>query len=584
MSDVVIQMPPELTTDGKPAPLELDAPPPQPVDQRKGILKLTVHIPSSGKPASVERKHPAPRWFTPEFLFYYVAAVIVIPIMVWIPIRLSSSDHPNFLIYQRRLSPGWIMGRRVDNSDAQYRSFRSNIPYLGLLIALYFILKQIYTRSSLSSLSSAPSNRLYLITFQCVFSILMITALHGTSAIKIILILLANYHLGKACKEHSAAPVLTWILNGAVLYMNEIHSGYKFGDLHESLGVLDSFAGIHPRWHVNFNITMLRLVSFNMDYHWACRKIGNADTGAQLSGKQRPATYHDRDAYSFKNYIAYVLYPPLYLAGPIITFNDFIWQFKRPNSLSRSSVLRYAFRFLVSFLTMEFILHFMYVVAIKDRQAWASTSAAELSMIGFWNLIVVWLKLLLPWRFFRLWALADGVDPPENMVRCMANNYSSLGFWRSWHRSYNLWIVRYIYIPLGGTKNALFTTVLVFSFVALWHDLSFKLLAWGWLVSLFIIPEIAARAALPPSKFASAPWYRHVCALGAVFNILMMMGANLVGFVIGVDGVQYFLSQLIGTSEGIRFLIFASACLFIAAQLMFEYREEELRRGIQRRC
>ena len=36
----------------------------------------------------------------------------------------------------------------------------------------------------------------------------------------------------------------------------------------------------------------------------------------------------------------------------------------------------------------------------------------------------------------------DGVDPPENMVRCMANNYSPLGFWRSWHRSYNLWVVQ----------------------------------------------------------------------------------------------------------------------------------------------
>lgn len=26
------------------------------------------------------------------------------------------------------------------------------------------------------------------------------------------------------------------------------------------------------------------------------------------------------------NYIAYVLYPPLYIAGPIMTFNDFMWQ------------------------------------------------------------------------------------------------------------------------------------------------------------------------------------------------------------------------------------------------------------------
>lgn len=30
--------------------------------------------------------------------------------------------------------------------------------------------------------------------------------------------------------------------------------------------------------------------------------------------------------YTFSNYLAYILYPPLYIAGPIITFNDFMWQ------------------------------------------------------------------------------------------------------------------------------------------------------------------------------------------------------------------------------------------------------------------
>lgn len=37
-------------------------------------------------------------------------------------------------------------------------------------------------------------------------------------------------------------------------------------------------------------------------------------------------TAHQLDVYSFPNYIAYVLYPPLYIAGPIMTFNDFMWQ------------------------------------------------------------------------------------------------------------------------------------------------------------------------------------------------------------------------------------------------------------------
>ena len=59
---------------------------------------------------------------------------------------------------------------------------------------------------------------------------------------------------------------------------------------------------------------------------------------------------------------------------------------------------------------------------------------------------------------------------------------------------------RYIYIPLGGAKNTILNTLLVFTFVALWHDLSFRLLAWGWLISLFVIPELLANYLLPKSE------------------------------------------------------------------------------------
>jgi hypothetical protein len=42
---------------------------------------------------------------------------------------------------------------------------------------------------------------------------------------------------------------------------------------------------------------------------------------------------------------------------------------------------------------METIIHVMHVVAIKDAHAWAGMSPAQLSMLGFWNLIFVWLKV-----------------------------------------------------------------------------------------------------------------------------------------------------------------------------------------------
>ncbi|EDR04007.1 uncharacterized protein LACBIDRAFT_191382 [Laccaria bicolor S238N-H82] len=548
-----------------------------------GLTGLTVDIPSSTSKRPDE-KRPAARWSSFEFKVYYALACIVIPIMVWIPVSLSSPSNPNYPFYQMRLSNGWLFGRRIDNSDAQYRSFRNNLPPL-LIGALAFLLSK-FLRVHYATVN--PGNNLYLIPFNVGCSLVMILALHGTSALKVLAIVSANYGIAKMCRGSRAGPALTWMFNAAVLFLNERYGGYRFGDMIPGLEYLDTIQGAYPRWHVSFNITMLRLVSFSMDHYWACQPLrspSSEDTGsAQLSEKQRQSMAHPEGMYSYMNYIAYVLYPPLYIAGPIMTFNDFIWQHRRPTPISTQTTIKYLLRFVVSFMTMEFILHFMYVVAIKDRKAWVGASPAQISMIGFWNLMIVWLKLLIPWRFFRLWALMDGIDPPENMVRCMANNYSTLGFWRSWHRSYNLWVIRYIYIPLGGANNVVVNTVLVFSFVALWHDLTFRLLAWGWLVSLFIIPELCAVYLLPASKFGQRPWYRHVCALGAVFNIMMMMAANLVGFVVGVEGVSFFAKQLFGTVEGVRFLVGVVFCLFVGAQLMFEYREEEMRRGIFRRC
>ena len=52
------------------------------------------------------------------------------------------------------------------------------------------------------------------------------------------------------------------------------------------------------------------------------------------------------------------------------------------------------------------------------------------------------------------------------------------------------------------------------------------------------------------AQFGEKWWYRHFCAIGGVFNILMMMGANLVGFVVGMDGAQHLAYQLVSGWTG----------------------------------
>lgn len=323
-----------------------------------------------------------------------------------------------------------------------------------------------------------------------------------------------------------------------------------------------------------------------------------------LSERDRVSIPALRDAFNFKNYLSYVLYSPLYLAGPIVSFNDYISQLRYPSpSITTTRTTLYAIRFLLSLLSMEVMLHYIYAVAIsKSDPDWSHYSPFQLSMLGYFNLHIIWLKLLLPWRFFRLWALLDGVDPPENMVRCMSDNYSALAFWRGWHRSFNRWLLRYIFIPLGGSGgqtadnqqgNKLYTymrsivnMLLVFTFVALWHDISLRLLTWSWLIVLFLLPEIVCTHVLFPRRaYINKPnTYRIICGIGAVGNILMMMAANLVGFALGLDGLQGLVRGIVSGWEGWVFLLMAAGTLFVGSQVMFEIREEEARKGINLKC
>ncbi|KZF24373.1 putative glycerol:H+ symporter [Xylona heveae TC161] len=545
------------------------------------------------------------RWRTPEFYVYYIVFIIVVPMMFKVTYDVSKESDPNYPKYKHLLSPGWILGRKVDNSDLQYASFRSNVPYLLIVLTVHPFLRRLYnyfnpvkgnanavklaepgstSQNGIDpiTLSTAADARLeQRIRFDVIFAGIFLCALHGFSAFKVLVILAINFGIAKRLpKEY--IPVTTWVFNISILFANELCEGYRFSHIvswfapaspadparSDNWGAwLDSYGGLIPRWEVLFNITVLRLISFNLDYYWSLDLKG----GSPIEKKQLdPSNLSERDRiaipakpqdFCWINYIAYTLYSPLYLAGPILTFNDFIAQLRYPApSITTSRTVLYGIRFFLALLTMEFMLHFIYAVAIsKSQPAWEVYTPFQLSMLGYFNLHIIWLKLLLPWRFFRFWALVDGIDPPENMVRCMSNNPSALAFWRAWHRSYNKWIVRYIYIPLGGsatrgpwgTVRTIVNSLVVFTFVALWHDINLKLLMWGWLITLFILPEILARFLFPPRKWQNRKeMYRVICGIGAVGNILMMMAANLVGFAVGLDGLKDLVHGIIGSYSG----------------------------------
>lgn len=129
-------------------------------------------------------------------------------------------------------------------------------------------------------------------SFDFYFAFFFLFVLHGVSAIKILIILWTNYQLATRLPR-KYVPYATWTFNIAILFANELCNGYSFrrmfsfisppvmgvvknkvkpvdSDLMRLGGSLDTvFRGLLARWEVLFNITILRLISFNMDYYWS---------------------------------------------------------------------------------------------------------------------------------------------------------------------------------------------------------------------------------------------------------------------------------------------------------------------------
>jgi hypothetical protein len=66
----------------------------------------------------------------------------------------------------------------------------------------------------------------------------MIVALHGSSSLKILLILAMNYLIASKFGGSRIAVLLTWGFNALVLFTNEIYHGYSFGAILPGLSML----------------------------------------------------------------------------------------------------------------------------------------------------------------------------------------------------------------------------------------------------------------------------------------------------------------------------------------------------------
>ena len=195
--------------------------------------------------------------------------------------------------------------------------------------------------------------------------------------------------------------------------------------------------------------------------------------------------------------------------------------------------------------------------------------------MSFWQLVLflyfggngLWLKFAVIWKFFRLWALCDGIEPVENMRKDMfstMHSYSLSEFWRGWHFSFQRWIIKYVYIPLGGRKFRFLNVWIVFGFAAFWHDIQRNLWIWGGLNAAHLFVEWSfkvwwARRKVPDVVGAV------VGGVAGAMSILSMSVINLVAMLDGFTLIERG-SELRPTFGEVAFMC---SYLFSSVQVVF---------------
>ncbi|KAK8651121.1 hypothetical protein V6N13_140735 [Hibiscus sabdariffa] len=274
--------------------------------------------------------------------------------------------------------------------------------------------------------------------------------------------------------------------------------------------------------------------------------------------------------YAFTMYLSYLVYAPLYIAGPIMSFSSFVSQLDVPqNHYSIVEVTWYGLRWVFGLCLMELMTHLFYFNAFAVSASWKVLSPMDIFIIGYGVINFMWLKFFLIWRYFRFWSLIAGIEAPENMPKCVNNCHNLESFWKSWHASFNKWIVRYLYIPLGGSQRKLLNIWVIFTFVAVWHDLEWKLLSWAWLTCLFFVPELLVKSATNAFQAKGALEGFIFCELraaGGAITITCLMVANLVGYVIGPSGFSWLISQF-HSKEGLCVLGFMLLTFYVGTKV-----------------
>jgi Predicted membrane protein involved in D-alanine export len=272
---------------------------------------------------------------------------------------------------------------------------------------------------------------------------------------------------------------------------------------------------------------------------------------------------------SFFNFAFYVCFFPQLVAGPIIRANEFIPQIYKKYFLSRRQ-FGIAVFWIVNGLAKKIILSDYLAVNFVDR-----VFENPLMFSGFENLMGLFLYSLQVYADFSGYtdiaigvAMLFGFYLPKNFNSpYKATNAGN--FWKRWHISLSRWLQDYLYIPLGGNRNASFASYAIIISIAIvaailsgsiWVGVGILILAViVWLILRYKPDErkkITTNLNMMNTMLLGGLWH------GASWNFMIWGGLNGVGMLIfkfWKDKNVYFRTVVVAVATLVFFLLY---CFF----------------------
>lgn len=212
---------------------------------------------------------------------------------------------------------------------------------------------------------------------------------------------------------------------------------------------------------------------------------------------------------TFFEYLAFILFFPTMVAGPIKRFQDFLPKLRKP-SLDAATDWRVGITRILCGLVKKFaIADFLTSVTVHLNKG--DVEAAPKWLLLLW-LFAYGLKIYFDFSAYSDIAIGSarlfGLVVPENFDwPYFRRNIAE--FWKHWHISLYRWLVDYLFIPMGGSRvvvpliyrNILLTMLLS----GLWHGAGLNFLVWGlWHGILLVIHRFWSKsrwAKTTPNRF-----------------------------------------------------------------------------------